>query len=109
MASFKLRNNMFFPTSLKVGTNGTTLTKALWGIGSACVPAMNASAVGTGSIAITGAEVDDAVIIQLASLGASGVGIVAASAFANGASLTFIALAGATTASEMRFNYMVMG
>ena len=109
MASFKIRNNMFFPTSLKVGTNGTTLTKTLWGIGPACVPAMNASAVGTGSISISGVEVGDAVSIQLASLGASGVGLVAASAFANGASLTFIALAGPTTASTMNFNYIVLG
>lgn len=109
MASFKLRNKMFFPTSLKVGTNGSEMTKVLYGVSSACVPAMNASAVGTGSILITGVEVGDTVILQLASLGASGIGLVQTKAITNGASMTFMALVGPTTASTMGFNYMVLG
>ena len=108
MASWKIRSQVLMPNSLQVGSNGTKFDKFLFGLGSACVPAMNASSIGTGSLAITGVAAGDTVIVQLASQGASGIGIMAASSITNGASLTFFALGGATGASTMVFNYIAV-
>ena len=110
MGSFKIRQNVLMPGTLKVGSSGTVLTKLLTGTVSASVPAMGASAVGTGSAAITGLAVGDTLIMQLASYGASGIGIVTArAASANTASMTYMALGGPTTASTMTLNYIVVG
>lgn len=109
MAAFKTRSQVFLPTSLQVGNNGTKVTKLIEGLVTACVPAMAAHGLGTGSAYIAGVANGDAIIMQLASQGASGIGIQSASIVAaNTASLTFCAWGGATTASAMTFNYLVV-
>lgn len=109
MAGLTIRNPLNILSNLRVGSSGTAVTKILMGTVSACVPAMNASTPGTGSANITGLAQGDAIIMQLASYGASGIGIISCSAVAaNTASLSFMAVAGATTASTMTFNYLAM-
>jgi hypothetical protein len=107
MGSFKVRQNVLAPTSVKIGANGTQMSKLLVGTVAACVPAMAASTFGTGSAYIAGLETTDGIVMQLNSLGASGVTLASVRiTAANTASLTFMAGPGPTTACTMVFGYV---
>jgi len=107
MGSFKVRQNVLMPSTLKIGANGTELDKFIIGTVAACVPAMAASTYGTGSALIPGLETTDGIVMQMNSTGASGVILASVRiTAASTASLTFMAGPGPTTASTMVFGYV---
>ncbi len=95
--------------SMRVGSNGAIFTKLLHGLVATCVPAMGASAIGTGSAFISNLAAGATVNLWITSQGASGINVLTASAVsACCASLSFFALAGATDASTMNLGYIAL-
>lgn len=106
MAALTFRNPVILKTNAKIGSSGTAVTKLLAGVVSTCVPAIGASTVGTGSAYIDGLAAGDFILAGIATIGASGVGVLNVRATAaNTASFSFFSM-GATTASTMDINYI---
>jgi len=106
MPSFRVRRPLLAMGGLNVG-NGTTIDKILTGTVAACVPAMGASTLGTGSALITGLAASGTVFMQLNS-GGSGLQLTAVCPIAtNTASLSFMSL-GATAASTVTLSYIYL-
>ncbi len=106
MPSFRVRRPLLAMGGLNVG-NGTTIDKILPGTVAACVPAMGAAAIGTGSALITSLSASGTLMLQLNS-GGSGLQLYAACPIAaNTASLTFGSL-GATAASTVTLSYIYL-
>ena len=105
----KVRRRLLAKGGMKVGSNGTTINKILAGTVSACVPVVNASAVGTGSMLIPDAEAGDRVILS-GSQGSAGIGVYAAIATA-ACSVTacyFNPTGTNSSASTLTFSYILM-
>jgi len=108
MAKFKVRRIGLFGGGIQVGSAGTSINLMLAGSGNACVPAINASTPGTGSIAITGVDAADHVFVVPAS--ATSTIVIGATAISGGASLSFYNISSVNGgASTMAFRYFVLG
>jgi len=68
MASFKSRRLLLATGGLQVDEDGTNFAKIIAGSSSCCVPQINASATGAGSIAITGLAANSVVFFTGASV-----------------------------------------
>lgn len=108
MPAFKTRRVLLAQGGLQVGPSGTSFAQVLSGTVAACVPAMGASALGTGSAAISGIAASGMLLMQLNS-GGSGLQLTAVCPIsANTASLSFMSL-GATAASTVTLSYIYLG
>lgn len=112
MGTFKVRQKTLAATSLQIGTGGTVASELIFGTTTGCVPAMNASSIGSASVAISGLNADATLFLSLygsTSTGASSVAILSVySVAANAASMYMMSTGGPTTASEMSFNYLAL-
>lgn len=106
MGSYKLRQNNLVPGSITLGVNGTKASQLFFGSATACYPAIGPSSIGTGSMAIANLPATAIVMVMPAFVGASGISVIAASAIAGGASLSFLAPGPSIAASTATFTYI---
>ena len=107
---YKVRSKILAKGGTQTGANGTHVKKVLAGVVSACVPIVGASAVASGSMAITSASTGDKVFLS-GSDADGGVAVYSAVVSADGAiTASYLNPTGAdTTASTMTFHYLVIG
>lgn len=107
---YKVRSKILAKGGTVTGATGTHIRKMLTGVVTACVPQIGASTVASASLAIVSASTGDSVFLS-GSDADEGVYVYAAVVTADGAiSASYGSIAGAqTSASEMTFNYLVIG
>lgn len=107
MASFKVRRKEIAKGGMQVGALGSNITGIMQGTVSACVPAMGASGLNSGSMSIPNLPAGAKLFFNGAC--PAGIQIIGASVTATGSvTASYLGASGATIASTLSFFYVAI-